>query len=114
MEMTYTKHGDYLLPNLTLPEQPTIGKYGMQRKSFLKKHRRATYTAMLLSGTLMEHLAEIDKTARERVEAMTARMAEREGVTEQMKAADQMKWVGLMNNIKQSAEEIVQAELIYN
>ncbi len=114
MEMTYTKHGDYLLPDLTLPEQPTIGKYGMQRKSFLKKHRRATYTAMLLSGTLMEHLSEIDKTARERVEAMTSRMAEREGVTEELKAADQMKWVGLMNNIKQSAEETVQAELIYN
>ena len=114
MEMTYTMRGDYLLPDLTLPEQPSIGKYGMLRKSFLKEHRKATYTSLLLSGKLMEHLAEIDRTARERVERMTAQMAGTEGVNEAMKAADPMKWVGLMNNLKHSAEETVLTELIYN
>ncbi|MPN05886.1 hypothetical protein SDC9_153140 [bioreactor metagenome] len=114
MEMTYTMRGDYLLPDLTLPSQPSIGKYGMLRKSFLKEHRKATYTSLLLSGKLMEHLAEIDRTARERVERMTAQMAGMEGVNEEMKSADPMKWVGLMNNLKHSAEETVLTELIYN
>ena len=113
MEMTYTMRGDYLLPDLTLPEQPTIGKYGMLRKSYLKNHRKATYTSLLLSGKLMEHLSEIDATARERVEQMTAQMALTEGVNEAMKDADPMKWTGLMNNLKHSAEETILTELIY-
>ena len=114
MEMSYTMRGDYLLPDLTLPEQPSIGKYGMLRKSYLKNHRRATYTSLLLSGKLMEHLSEIDATAREHVEQMTTQMAKTEGATEAMKAADPMRWTGLMNNLKHSAEETVLTELIYN
>jgi hypothetical protein len=85
----------------------------MLRKSFLKEHRKATYTSLLLSGKLMEHLSEIDRTARERVERMTSQMAGTEGVNEKMKATDPMKWTGLMNNLKHSAEETVLAELIY-
>ena len=114
MDMTYTMRGECLLPDLTLPEQPSIGKYGMLRKSFLKEHRRATYTSLLLSGKLQEHLAEIDRTARDRVERMTAQMAEMEGVNETLKAANPMKWTGMMNNLKRSAEETVLAELIYS
>ena len=114
MEVTYRAEGDYLLPNLTVPEAPRVGKYGMLRRSYLKNHRNGIYTGMMLSGKLDGHLAEIDRQAHEMVERLTAEMAARQGVNEQLKATDQMKWVGLMNNIKASAEEIVLRELIYN
>lgn len=114
MEVTYRAEGDYLLPNLTVPEAPRVGKYGMLRRSYLKNHRNGIYTGMMLSGKLDGHLVEIDRQAHEMVERLTTEMAAQQGVNEQLKATDQMKWVGLMNNIKASAEEIVLRELIYN
>ena len=114
MEVTYRAEGDYLLPNLTVPEAPRVGKYGMLRRSYLKNHRSGIYTGMMLSGKLDGHLVEIDRQAHEMVERLIEQMAAQQGVNEQLKATDQMQWVGLMNNIKASAEEIVLRELIYN
>ena len=114
--LTYRMEGDYSLPNLTIPEEPpvTLGKYALLRKNYLKQNRRVLYLNLLTAGTLNEHLTEIERTANERMELMTARMAAAQGVTEELKAADQMKWVGLMNNIRHSAEETILNELIYD
>ena len=114
MELTYTMQGDYLLPDLTVPESPTLGKYGMLRRSYLKDHRDGIYTGMLLTGKLNAHLTEIDRQATEMMERLTAQMAKAQGVTESLKASDQMKWVQMMNNIRSAAEEIVLTELIYS
>ena len=112
--MSYTLHGDYYLPDLVLrEEEPTYGKYGMLRKQFLKEHRSARYQYMLLTGKLNEHLNQIDQEAREQVEMLMKQMAEKKGVTEELKVQDQMRWVRLMNNIKASAEETVSLELVY-
>ena len=112
--MSYTLHGDYYLPDLVLnEEEPTYGKYGMLRKQFLKEHRSARYQYMLLTGKLNEHLNQIDQEAREQVETLMKQMAEKKGVTEELKVQDQMKWVGLMNNIKVSAEEIILKNMVY-
>ena len=111
--MSYTLYGDYYLPDLVLnEEEPTYGKYGMLRKQFLKEHRSARYQYLLLTGKLNEHLNQIDQEAREQVEMLMKQMAEKQGVTEELKAQDQMKWVRLMNNIKASAEEIVLKNLV--
>ena len=116
MELTYKQSGDYLIPNLTLPEKnyPTLGKYGMLRKTFLKNHRKALFTMMQSKDTLWEHLSEVDKTASEMMESLTVQMAKEQGVTEELKARDQMKWVQMMNNIRNAAEETVLRELIYS
>ena len=114
MELTYTMQGDYLLPDLTVPESPTLGKYGMLRRSYLKDHRDGIYTGMLLTGKLNAHLTEIDRQATEMMECLTAQMAKAQGVTESLKASDQMKWVQMMNNIRSAAEEIVLTELVYS
>lgn len=112
--MNYTLHGDYYLPDLVLrEEEPTYGKYGMLRKQFLKEHRSARYQYMLLTGKLNEHLNQIDQEVREQVETLMEQMTEKQGVTEELKAQDQMEWVRLMNNIKASAEEIVFKNMIY-
>ena len=112
--MSYTLHGDYYLPDLVLrEEEPTYGKYGMLRKQFLKEHRSARYQYLLLIGKLNEHLNQTDQEAREQVETLMEQMTEKQGVTEELKAQDQMKWVRLMNNIKASAEEIVLKNMIY-
>ena len=112
--MSYTLHGDYYLPDLVLrEEEPTYGKYGMLRKQFLKEHRSARYQYMLLTGKLNEHLNQIDQEVRERVETLMEQMTEKQGVTEELKAQDQMKWVRLMNNIKASAEEIILKNMVY-
>ena len=112
--MGYTLHGDYYLPDLVLrEEEPTYVKYGMLRKQFLKEHRSARYQYMLLTGKLNEHLNQIDQEAREQVEMLMKQMAEKKGVTEELKAQDQMKWVRLMNNIKASAEEIILKNMVY-
>ena len=103
MELTYTMQGDYLIPDLTVPESPKIGKYGMLRRTFLREHRDGIYTGMLLEGTLNSHLEEVD--------AQANRMMDK--LTEQMKSKDQMKWVQLMNSIRNSAEEVVLRDLIY-
>ena len=115
MKITYTQHGDYLLPDLLLPreEHASYGKYGRFRKQFLKEHRRATYTTLLTTGQLTRHLNETDAEAHRMVQRLTAQMAEAQGITEQLKAADQMAWVGTMKNIHNAAEEIVLAEHIY-
>jgi hypothetical protein len=112
---TYTRVGDYLLPNLTIDEseQQPIGKYGRMRKRYLKEHRPALYSSMLLTGRLDQHLAEIDKACAERMEVLIRQMAEQEGVTEMLKAVDQMEWVRRMNSIQNRAEEIVLSELVY-
>ena len=112
--MSYTLHGDYYLPDLVLrEEEPTYGKYGMLRKQFLKEHRSARYQYLLLIGKLNEHLNQTDQEAREQVETLMEQMTEKQGVTEELKAQDQMKWVRLMNNIKASAEEIILKNMIY-
>ena len=113
MELTYRTEGDYRLPNLDVPEAPKVGKYGMLRRSYLRKSRSGIYTGMMLSGKLDSHLAEIDRQATELVENLTSRMAAEQGVNESLKASDPMKWVGLMNNIQASAEEVALTELVY-
>ena len=112
--LSYTLCGDYYLPDLVLNEEkPTYGKYGMLRKQFLKEHRSARYQYLLLTGKLNEHLNQTDQEAREQVEMLMKQMAEKKGVTEELKVQDQMKWVGLMNNIKVSAEEIILKNMVY-
>ena len=112
--MSYTLHGDYYLPDLVLnEEEPTYGKYGMLRKQFLKEHRSARYQYLLLTGKLNEHLNQIDQESRKQMEMLMGQMVERQGVTEELKVQDQMKWVRLMNNIKVSAEEIILKNMVY-
>ena len=114
MNLTYSRNGDYLFPDLSLEDTDLpIGKYSLLRKSYLKEHKRGWYSSLLLTGKLAEHLAEIDRTCTERVELITNQLARREGVTEALKAADQMEWVRRMNNIRARAEEIVLSELVY-
>ena len=112
---TYHQEGDYLIPNLYLPDEPDyqIGKYGRMRRSYLKAHRPVLYANYLTSGTLHRHLAEIDQACNERMEIIVSAMVKQEGVTEALKAADQMEWVCRMNNIRSRAEEIVLTELVY-
>lgn len=114
--ITYRTQDGYRIPNLLPPQEieVTLGKYGLLRRRFLKEHRRVMFTNLLTSGRLTEHLLEIEQAARSRVEQITEQLAKAEGVTEQLKASDQMKWVGLMNSIRQAAEETVLAELIYS
>lgn len=111
----YTLHGDYYFPDLELPGVPpqAIGHYGRMRLNYLQEHSPGLYTRLILSGTLYEHLAEIDQTSRWQMEQIISQMALTEGVDEILKAKDQMVWVGRMNNIRQCAEEIILAELIY-
>ena len=111
---TYHKEGDYLIPNLAAPPSPHIGIWGLRRKNYLLKNREPIYTAMLLSGKLNAHLEEVDRQAEEMLFRLVDQMARTEGVTEQLKATDQMAWVGAMNNIRARAEEVVYAELIYS
>ena len=112
---TYTQVGDFLLPNLYSEsrEEYHIGKYGRIRKRYLKEHRPILFSNMLLSGKLDQHLAEIDRACIERMDLLTRQMAKQEGVTEKLKAADQMEWVRRMNSIQSRAEEIVLHELVY-
>ena len=111
--LSYTLHGDYYLPDLEInEEEPTYGKYGIMRKQFLKEHRIARYQYLVLTGKLTEHLNQVDKETREKVEMLVEQMAERWGVTEELKLQDQMEWVGKMNNIRSRAVEIIDVELI--
>ena len=116
MEVTYTMQGDYQLPNLLPPQEEPVpmGKYARIRKRFLQEHRKITYTNLLTSGKLNSHLAEIQQTVQRRTEEIVAQMAKAEGVTEELKARDQMKWVQMMNNLQNAAEKMVLAELIYS
>ena len=114
-ETTYTMTGGYRLPNLLPPQEPEIhlGKYALLRRRFLKEHRHGTFTNLLTTGELNKHLMDIDQAAHSRIEQITGDMAQAEGVTEELKATDQMKWVRLMNTIHHAAEEAFLNELIY-
>lgn len=109
----YVKVGDYYIPNLTVPQKRyTIGKYGNLHKKFIKEYRQGFYSLLLMNGTLLEYLEKIDTKAKNEVDRLIAELAIKQGVTEQLKADDQMKWVGMMNNIKAQAEEIVYKSVI--
>ena len=112
---TYRQVGDYFIPNLVLPDDGNyqIGKYGRMRRSYLKEHHPILYNSYMLEGTLFKHLAEIDQACNERMEIIVSAMSEQEGVTEALKATDQMEWVRRKNNIRNRAEEIVVTELVY-
>ena len=112
--LSYTLHGDYYLPDLEInEEEPTYGKYGIMRKQFLKEHRSARYQYLVLTGRLTEHLNQVDKEVREKVEMLVEQMAGQWGVTEELKMQNQMEWVRRMNNIKATAEEIVYRNIIF-
>ena len=115
MNLTYEKCGDYLIPNLIPDPEPEgeLRKFGLMRKSYLENHRRGIYSGLLLSGELKKHLLMIQEQAEERFEILVEQMAKQEGVTERLKAQDQMLWVLKMNNIRARAEEIVREEIIY-
>ncbi len=112
---TYRQAGDYLIPNLTLPDTDDyqLGKYGRMRRTYLKEHHKVLYTNLVVEGKLFKHLAEIDQSCNKRMEIIVSAMAKQENVTEALKAADQMEWVRRMNNIRNRAEEIVLTELVY-
>lgn len=114
--LTYIQNGDYLIPDLSLSEQPEkpLGKYGRTRKAYLKEHRPILYNQLLMSEKLYPHLLEIDETAQSRLEQLMPQLAKDAGATEQLKANDPMRWVGLMNTCKAQAEEILMAELIHS
>ena len=112
-ELTYHWEGDYLIPDLGAPEAPRIGKYGTLRHKYLRNNHRGIFDGMLLEGSLNPHLEQIDQPANEMMERLTTQMAQAEGVTEQLKAQDQMVWIRAMNSIKNRAEEIVLHDLIY-
>lgn len=112
--LTYTMQGDYLIPDLTPPESPKVGKYGMLRRSYLKQWRNGLYTGMLLSGKLNSHLEEIDQQANSMMDRLTMQYAQEAGVTERLKAQDQMQWVQLMENCHNRAEQEVMESLIYS
>ena len=115
-KISYTQQGDYLLPDLRLPKQPKveIGVFGKRRLRYLEHNRKILYTNLLTKGKLTAHLAEIDKQAENMFDRLVSQLAEREGVTEQLKADNQMLWVKKMNSIRNCAEEIVNHELIYS
>lgn len=114
--LTYTKVGDHYLPNLTVGNQPEgdIGRYGRMKAKYLKEHKKGLYTNLELEGTLKAYLLNTQRQATEMQDRLMKQMAQQRGITEALKATDQMRWVGEMNNIKAATEEIVRNELIYN
>jgi hypothetical protein len=116
MEINYRMQGGVQLPNLLMlnTEEAHLGKYAALRRQYLMRHRRVLYTNLKTTCKLAEHLAEIEQAARKMVEQITVQMAQIEGVTEELKAADPQRWIGLMNNFRHSAEELILSELIYS
>ena len=114
MEITYSKYGDYYLPDLAISEKEpaTYGRFGRMRPQYLKEHRRATYINLKTSGQLTQHLNEIDREANKMLRLLIEQMAQAQGITEQLKAEDQMAWVGAMNNIRSIVEEILVRAII--
>ena len=110
----YELIGDYYYPCLIAEEPPALTKYGRMRKRYLREHRKVLYFNLLTSGKLGEHLAEMDTSARDMAEYLTKEMARKQGVTEQLKAQDMMKWVGMMNNIRACVDEIVLNDIVYS
>ena len=115
-ELTYTRLGDFLIPDLTLGETENrpLGKYGRMRREYLEENHPILFSVMTVEGTLFSHLREIEDTARTRLEQMIPALAKEAGATEELKTRDPMTWVGLMNNCKAQAEETILAELIYS
>ena len=115
MEITYTNNEGFCLPNLTLPrkEDASFGRYGRLRLKYLKEHRKVLYINLLTAGELAQHLSEVDQQAQEMLELLVRQMAQEQGITEQMKAEDQMAWVGAMNNVRSAAEEVVMREVVF-
>ena len=114
MEMQYIRMGDYFIPDLELPQESRpIGRWGRMHREYLKEHKPIQYNCLLLSGELRTYLADLNEQAQDRLERMIDQMKMAEGVTEELKAADPMAWVGAMNNIRNRAEEIILQELIY-
>lgn len=111
---TYKQVGDYLLPDVDVPEDPAVGFWGMQRRKYLVEHQSALYTALFLGGKLADHLQEIDRSVTQMFDQLVDQLKIRNGVTEQMKVTDQMKWVRRMNAVRHEAAEIVAKELIYD
>ena len=114
MNITYRQNGDYLIPNIIIRKTKSIGHYGRLRKAYLEMHRPILFNELVLSDKLFEHCAEIDEAARNRMELIVPELAKQYGVTEQLKAENQMEWVRQMNACKAQAEEVVKAELIYD
>ena len=114
MDITYTKQGDYYYPDLELPPQPTedIGRFGRMRKKFLKEHQPDTFALMLMENTLTQHLIDINRQAIEQIDLITSQLAKAEGVTEDLKARDQLEWIRAMNSCRARAEEIAAREPI--
>lgn len=114
MEITYSKYGEYYLPDLLVSrEEPTYGRFGRMRLKYLKAHRRVTYINLKTSGQLTHHLNEIDREANEMLRLLIEQMAQAQGISEQLKEEDQMAWVGAMNNIRDRVNEIVLSEVIF-
>ena len=116
MELTYTEQNGLLIPDLVLDDQPPgpLGKFGRMRKRYLEQKHDGTFSALVLSGKLTKHLMEVDQAAQEQMEALTRQLAAAEGVTESLKAADQMEWLRHMNSLRARAEEVIIRDLIYN
>ena len=114
MDITYTKHGDYYYPDLVLPPQPTgdIGRFGRMRKKYLNEHQPDTFALMLMENTLTQHLIDIDQQANEQIDLITSQLAQAEGVTEDLKARNQLGWIQAMNSCRTRAEEQVIRELL--
>ena len=113
--ITYTQVNGYLIPNLTTEQtEVQIGKYGQMRRKFLKQHRPSLYTSLMITGKITEHLLEVQTSATEQIQMIVKRLAQTEGVNEELKAKDPMMWTGLMNNLLHSAEEIVLPEVVYS
>ncbi len=114
--LTYTQVGDYWIPDLVLSEQPSreLGHYGRLRRTYLKKHRPVLWETLVVNGKLFSHLLEVEDAANSRLEVLMPQLAKAAGATEELKASNQMKWVGLMNNCRAQAEEIILSELIYS
>lgn len=113
-ELTYTTMNDVQIPNLTIPETEPIGRYGRLRQKYLREHRPVMWNRLVLTGTLYEHLHEIETAAQSRIDLMLPKMAASAGATEALKASNPLRWTGLMNTCKAQAEEVVLSELIYN
>lgn len=115
-EITYTRQGDYLIPDLTLPteQELPLGRYALMHRDYLEKHKRVTYLNLLTSGRLNEHLHQTEQTALQRLELLTKQLSKEQGVTEELKEKAPMQWVQMMNNIRSQAEEIIMSELIYS
>ena len=113
MDIEYIPYGDYYVPNVKAPESPNVGIWGQRRHKYLREHKKVLYTGMLLTDKLNAHLEEIDRSASEMFDLLVVQMKTRDGITEELKAADQMEWVRRMNTIRKEAESIVLRELIY-